>query len=260
MTPADETSALLATALDAMIRRQYASTLHRFDYGAAAVSSEYQGIRQAIGRLADVDPGRMTKTGPACAFWLNAYTALVVEAVIERSIATSIREREDFFTVQSYRIGGHNCSLDLIEHGILRGNARKYLGIGPLLARNDPRLAWRLRKPDPRIHFGLYTATFSSPAPVAFSPAHLDEQLDAATRDYLNATVQVVEEEGVIRLPALFRWYAGDFGRSLADALAFVGMHVTRPGLLAALESREYRATFAAYDWRLNDRYADIGE
>jgi hypothetical protein len=260
MNSAEETSTALGTALDALIRRHYTPTSHRFDYGAAAVSGEYQALKQVTARLSEVDPGRLTKVESACAFWLNAYTALVVESVIDRSIATSIRERDDFFDAPYYCIGSHHCSLDVIEHGILRCNARKYLGIGPLLARNDPRLAWRLRTPDPRIHFGLYTATVSSPAPIAFTSRNLDAQLEKASRDYLQATVQIIEDENVIRLPAVFRWYISDFGRSLDDVIAFVNARVDNARLRAVREDHGHRTTFAPYDWRLNDRYADLGD
>ncbi|MFB6256082.1 MAG: DUF547 domain-containing protein, partial [Haloplanus sp.] len=40
----------------------------------------------------------------------------------------------------------------------------------------------------------------------------VDEQLDLATRTYLDATVTHDATDGVVRVPRVFLWYRGDFG------------------------------------------------
>ncbi|MEF8843148.1 MAG: hypothetical protein V5A62_16235 [Haloarculaceae archaeon] len=43
-------------------------------------------------------------------------------------------------------------------------------------------------------------------------PGGRDEQLDLATRTYLDATVEYDPEAGVVRVPRVCRWFRGDFG------------------------------------------------
>ena len=65
---------------------------------------------------------------------------------------------------------------------------------------------------DPRIHFALNCGAASCPAIRAYEPAAVDDQLDTATRAYLDGTVEYDPNADVIRVPRVFRWFPGDFG------------------------------------------------
>jgi len=252
---ADEQAAReIEASLDRMAERHYDPRRHRFDYGSAAVSDDYQAMRRAVGALAGVDPNELADAHRAKAFWINVYNALALHIVLAGSIAASVREREDFFTGPHYCVGPHEMSLDAIEHGVLRGNARKYMGIKPQLARDDPRRKWTLQRPDPRVHFTLYTASVSSPRLRAIPLDQADEALEQATREHLERSVILGDDGETIRLPRLLRWYTGDFGGSLDDALAFVRARLS-DARAEALAREDVDVEFARFDWRLNDRY-----
>ncbi|WP_067562482.1 DUF547 domain-containing protein [Halofilum ochraceum] len=254
-TPGTDTPVTaVESALERIAARYCAPSSHRVDYGAAAVSDEYEALRHTASALADLDPDRLADPHSAVAFWINLYNLLTLHIVLSGPIATSVREREDFFTGPYYRVAGQALTLDAIEHGILRGNARRYMGLKPLFSSGDPRLRWSLRTIDPRIHFALYTANMSSPPLRAIPVAQAETALDNATREQLAATVRVDPSGRTARLPRVFRWYTGDFGGSIDDALAFVRRHLD-DNRADALADEDINVEFDPFDWRLNDRY-----
>jgi len=249
----DNPAVAVETALEQTAARYYDPSRHRFDYGAAAVSEEYGALRRTADALADVNPDLIPDPPAAIAFWINLYNLLTLHIVLAGPIAASVRERDDFFTGPYYRVAGQALSLDAIEHGILRGNARRYMGLKPLFSPGDPRLHWSLRTVDPRIHFVLHTATLSSPPLVALPTDRVDTVLENATRKQLAATVEVDQAGGTTRLPRLFRWYTGDFGASIDDALAFIRQRLD-DDRADALMHEDINIEFHPFDWRLNDR------
>lgn len=252
--PSNDPITAVETALEQITARYYDPNEHRLDYGAAAVSEQYEMLQGAAAALVDADPGRMGDPAPAIPFWVNLYNLLTLHIVLAGPIAASVREREDFFTGPYYRVAGQALTLDAIEHGILRANARRYMGLKPAFSSGDPRLHWSLRKVDPRIHFALYTASRSSPPLRALSAPDVDSELDNATREYLAATIQVDPVSGTARLPRLFRWYTGDFGGSIDDALTFVRRRLD-DDRADALADEDINVEFHPFDWRLNDRH-----
>ena len=62
----------------------------------------------------------------------------------------------------------------------------------------DPRLNDAVVILDPRIHFALVRGTRSCPQLQVYEPARLDEQLDAATRDYLGRHVEVAAVSDIL--------------------------------------------------------------
>ena len=258
-TSPESAAADLATALEALRARHYDEHRRLLDYGAVAVSREFAGLRGAVNALAGTDPDGLGTARERIAFWLNAYNALVIHAVIARRIQTTIRRSSDFFEGPHYCIGGRELTLDVIEHGLLRGNRKKYMGLAPLLGRRDPRLAWAPPRFDPRIHFGLYTASRSSPDLEAFRPEGLGEQLGRSAQRYLDRHVTVDVDTRVVRLPSTFRWYAGDFGEGDEEVLAFVRDIMPDDERTRVLRAAAIEMTiqYTEYDWSLNDRYAE---
>jgi hypothetical protein len=153
-----------------------------------------------------------TERDVALAFWLNCYNAAtqrLLESSPER-YASPLRLIR-FFRVPALTVAGVDLSLDRIENGVLRGGRSKYgLGYLPKLRTTAFERRYRLNDPDPRIHFALNCGAESCPPIRTYDPARIDEQLDLATRSYLDATVDV--DGDVVRVPRLFLWFRGDFG------------------------------------------------
>ena len=89
----------------------------------------------------------------------------------------------------SYIIGGLSYSLNDMENGILRNNRRS---MGTLYMRpfssDDPRLELAIEPVDPRIHFALNCGAKSCPPIKTFSALEIDDQLDLATKAFLEVS------------------------------------------------------------------------
>jgi hypothetical protein len=155
-----------------------------------------------------------TERRAALAFWLNCYNAGTQLLLEERpELYESPLRFVRFFTAPAITVGGASLPLDRIENGLLRGGRSKYgLGYVPKLYVTGFERRYRLAECDPRIHFALNCGAESCPAIRAYEPARIDEQLDVATRSYLDSTVEYDPESAVVRVPRVFLWFRGDFG------------------------------------------------
>ncbi|MFB6281050.1 MAG: DUF547 domain-containing protein [Haloferacaceae archaeon] len=190
--------------------------------------------------LAPVRSDRAT----ALAFWLNLYNA---------GTQLLLARREDpfggplgflrFFRTSCVTVAGTDLGLDDIEQGVLRGSRSKYgLGYLPRLRPSAFERRYRLSDPDPRIHFALNCGAASCPAIRAYDPERVDDQLDAATRAYLDGTVEYDPASGVARVPRVFLWYRGDFGGG-RGIRAFLRDHGAVPA------DAEPRLRYRSWDW-----------
>lgn len=170
-----------------------------------------------LARLAGYDEGDLTVVredrAAALAFWTNLYNAGTQRLLAERpGLYEGPLRTVRFFRATCATVADRAVSLDDVEHGVLRGSRSKYgLGYLPRLPRRFER-RYRLDDPDPRVHFALNCGAASCPAIRAYERDRIDEQLDLATRTYLDGTVAYDPDEGVAEVPRLFLWYRGDFG------------------------------------------------
>lgn len=180
-------------------------------------------------RLADSDETELRASLPdddaRIAFWLDVYNAAVVRAGTVD--LTDQRVRWSHFRRRSVVIAGQRLSLDGIENGLLRRSRWKlslgYLG-NPLPARFER--THRVARLDPRIHFALNCGASSCPPIAAYHRERLDEELELATRSYLQDAVR--RDGEVVRVSPLFLWYIADFGgpRGLRAFLDAAGVEV----------------------------------
>ncbi len=250
--PSGEAPVLLAGALHAACAAHYEPARHAFHYARFAESPEYAELRVAARALADFDCAAL-HIGLRLAFWLNVYNALVLHAVIARRALGGVRTVGDFFAGSQYMVGGHVFSLDEIEHGLLRVNAPR-LAFGPKpLRRDGPRYALAPFMFDERVHFAMYSACRSSPAPAAYAADSLAESLERATCDYLGTHVRLAPNGAALQVPKLFDWYAADFG-GRRGALEFVLSRVPDDDVAATAERHGLglRLHYTEFDWTLN--------
>ncbi|WP_435186484.1 DUF547 domain-containing protein [Halobellus sp. EA9] len=150
----------------------------------------------------------------ALAFWLNCYNAGTQHLLAEHpELYESPLRFVRFFHAPAVSVAGAALPLDRIENGILRGGRSKYgLGYLPKVYVTDFERRYRLEDCDPRLHFALNCGAESCPAIRAYEPDRVDDQLDLATRSYLDATVAYDPGTNVVRVPRVFLWFRGDFG------------------------------------------------
>jgi Protein of unknown function, DUF547 len=185
------------------------------------------------------------------AYWLNAYNQTLREELAERPRSGHLFRHRRLFKRGAHRTGGLDYSLDVIEHGLLRGNKRPPYGLRPLLREGDPRLRAAPSAPDPRIHFALNCGARSCPPVRTYTAAGVDEELEAATRSYIRAESRLDREQGELELPGVVKLYRSDFG---SDAeLIELAAHYLDPDDAAWVREHagDLRIGFARFDWQL---------
>ena len=96
----------------------------RINYLAIRGTTEFDNYVRLAGFLKTFDLKSLRDPSHRLTFWINLYNTMVVHGVVELGIKQSVKERRGFFDIVQYDIGGYLFSLNDIEHGILRGNAR----------------------------------------------------------------------------------------------------------------------------------------
>jgi hypothetical protein len=155
------------------------------------------------------------------------------------------------FRTAAHSVGGLDYSLDVIEHGLLRGNRRPPMMPTRTLRRGDPRLRAAPSRADPRIHFALNCGARSCPPVRIYTAAALGEELEAASRSYMQAESRLDRERGELELPGVVKLYRTDFGER-RDLLA-LATRTLQPGDADWIRSHaaELRLAFARFDWQL---------
>jgi hypothetical protein len=193
--------------------------------------------------LREVDPLAIPGQEARVAFWLNVYNARLSHELRERPRRGSLLRHRALFRFCEYRVGDFDYSLDVIEHGVLRLNARPPYSPRRLLRAADPRRDASPPRLDPRVHFALNCGARSCPLVRPYQAERLDEQLKSATRAYLAQEARVERQSGQVVLPGLCKLYARDFG-GRAGLVRFA-----EEWLGESLEGLRLR--FASFDWTL---------
>lgn len=195
---------------------------------------DYKGLQQDratldayVAQLASASPHSHPKLFPddaaALAYWINAYNALAVMAVVDRpGLGTVVDAKVDFFYSTRYPIGGENISLYKLENGIVRKEFA-----------------------DPRIHFALNCQSASCPTfpNTPFLAEGLDARLEAETRAFMADPKNVRMSGSTAELSMILQWYAEDF-EAAGGALAYVRRY--RDDIPADAE-----VAYIPYDWTL---------
>ncbi|HKK15897.1 MAG TPA: DUF547 domain-containing protein [Gammaproteobacteria bacterium] len=174
------------------------------------------------------------------AFLINAYNALTLQLIIMHYPGIeSIKDTGGFFSSpwkkEFFKLLGEQSSLDHIEHDLIRQHFN-----------------------EPRIHFAVNCASLSCPPlqPFAYVADKLDEQLDYATRRFLQDPERnrYIADEQRLELSSLFKWYGEDFKKAAGSIENFVAPYISDdPGTRKAITSNHTATGFLDYDWSLND-------
>lgn len=179
------------------------------------------------------------------AYWINLYNAFTVHLVLAHYPVESIRDinispgvfSDGPWGAKLLTIEGEKVSLDDIEHRILR----------PI---------WQ----DNRIHYAVNCASLGCPnlAPVAYTPANMEQLLEQGAQEYVNHPRGVAFENGELHVSSIYLWFKEDFGGDNDGILGHLRRYVNRP-LADTLQAYQGRLTFLGgarlhhhYDWRLN--------
>lgn len=181
-------------------------------------------------------PALFTSRDRARGYWINAYNALVLDAVLDlwpldsvRDLKVSLSSRivpgKGFFYDSEVVVGGERTNLLKLEEHVLE-----------LLD-------------DPRLHFALNCASES--CPVLRASDWTDAELTQAARDFVNTPENVEVVNGRLYLSRIFKWYKKDFP---ADIAAYLRNYAD-PALAAQLTkaaAEKYSVRYRDYNWSLN--------
>lgn len=251
--PLEEISQEMARSIKSIKGKYYRSN-GKVDYESIKTSGEYAEYRNIAASLRELNPECLVKREEKLAFWINLYNTIVVDAIIEAGIKSSVKEMRGFFTNLKYDIGGHLFSPDDIEHGILRANRRKpslpWRQFGPL----NGKKVFSLERLDPRIHFALVCGSRSC-APIEYYTAeNIDAELDLASKNFINSSeVIVIPEENRLLISQIFKWYESDF-EGMKGIKEFLGKYIIDDDKREFIEMDYNRITieYLYYDWNLN--------
>jgi hypothetical protein len=205
----------------------------RVDYGSLRRDLRWPAL---LTSLAQAAPGE--EPAEHLALWINAYNVLAVDVVQRHYPVASIRDVGSWLRPVWKRpagvVAGRTVTLDEIEHGILRP-----LG-------------------EPRIHAAIVCASVSCPSlrREAYRGERLEAQLEDALRRFLadpRKGSRLEAEAGVLRLSAIFDWYAEDFA-ARGGVRVYLAPRLPEASARALREGGEALALrYFDYDWRLND-------
>ena len=214
------------------------------------ISARFQTDRMVLHSVPRLTLDALRTREERLAFWINAYNALVAEGIQALGIRQSVWEVPDFFARICSRIGGLVFSADEVEHGVLRGNRPSPLARRVPFPVGDPRRPYAITPLDPRIHFAISCGARSCPPVRIYHPRGLDEQLDAATRAFLEREVTLDGES--LMASELFKWFREDFDDFPEGLVAFLARYLQDGAVRrAVLEQGVEGMTWRTYDWRL---------
>lgn len=245
----DETGRFDHGAFDALLRRHVHGAF--VDYAALALEKDV--LEAYVTTLAASSPAELEKLPRAerMAFWINAYNAFTLRAIVRhypiqssflRSVAfpeNSIRQIPDVWD-EKHRVAGADLSLNEIEHSILRPQFR-----------------------DARVHFAVNCASIGCPPlrAEAFVGDKLEEQLDQQTRAFLRDSERNQIGDRV-RLSQIFDWFGKDFGgegafeengSAPAAVLKYLQPFATDEQRRILENTDPDDLSYLDYDWTLND-------
>jgi hypothetical protein len=244
-----------------LVLKQFVDADGLVDYGA--LKAEPLHLERYYYLLARYSPDSHPEYFPAdadrLAYWLNAYNAGVLTAVIRHYPIASVADvaapipfrfvtprLAGFFRFQRIELGGRGRSLAGLEKRV------------------------RKRFDDPRAHFVLTCAAMGCPRlrRHAFAAARLDEELERASGEFLGAerNVRVDDAARAVYLSEIFDRYEKDFvrgaeregatrsGSGEPTVLDYLVRHAPADTAAALERAAGYEIRFTPFDWRLNDR------
>lgn len=192
---------------------------------------DYQGfktdqdqLKAYLSKLSKLEPNNDWSVQELLAYYINLYNAATVELIVENYPVNSIKDIKGAWTKGFVKIGDKNVSLGAIENGVLR------------------------KMNEPRIHFAINCASYSCPKLMkeAYTAAKIDEQLDAATSEFINSDKNDLATTPP-QLSKIFDFYTTDFKvNGNKDLIAYINQYSTTK----ISPNTDY--TFKDYDWKLN--------
>ncbi|RDX64679.1 hypothetical protein CR513_56742 [Mucuna pruriens] len=172
------------------------------------------------------------------AFWINIYNSCMMNAYIENGLPESPEMVVALMQKATINVGGHLLSATTIEHCILR---LPYHWKFTLSKGGKNHETYGLELSEPLVTFALSCGTWSSPAVRVYTASQVENELEMAKREYLQAAVGISTSKFVI--PKLLDWYLLDFAKDLESLLDWICLQLPSDVGKEAIKFLEKRKT-----------------
>lgn len=241
--PAPTEAAAETTSSGAFDHADFSATLAKyvkdgqFDYaGLKANAEDMERFEAYLARMGKADASGFSKADHY-AFWVNAYNAFNIKAVLDHWPIESPKSVEGYFDKLKFRVAGKEMTINDMEYVELIPNQN-----------------------DGRAHFAVVCADNGSLAleTEALTPANLDATLDKKTAEFVSnpENFRVDREKRIVYISQLFEWYDKDFtadpkfeGQKAVEYLVpYVDAETAE-----FLKTGDYAVEFIPWDWTVND-------
>jgi hypothetical protein len=216
------------------VLKAHVDTKGRVNY--RALKSNRSEFDTYLVRLGLVAPDALASDRDRYAFWINAYNALTVQAVLnllnvdDDAAVNAWRTNASIgWKDYAYTCGGRSITLDAIEHEILRPTYK-----------------------DPRVHAAIVCASVGCPALAqqAYTAEALDAMLDAAMRNFLADASKNRWDPAkrTLTLSPIFRWFTKDFTAQERSIIGYARKWL--PGDPTIPD--DAAVVYSDYSWQLN--------
>ncbi len=200
------------------------------DYAGLLDSERDRGRLNQVVRQVGQASIENTDESAQLAFFINAYNALVIHAVLQRWPVENVYEEEGFFDGDRHGVAGSAMTLDELDKEVIRK-----------------------RFDEPRVNFVLVCAAMSCPRlrTTALTRENLDRELQQAAEEYVPKVTRRKGENTIVT-SQLFQWYSAEFEEAAGSLAAYLAQYVKSASLREVLRSEEVEIDFSDYDWALN--------
>lgn len=181
-----------------------------------------QRLKFLLGKLASAKLEGLTHQ-QKLAFWINTYNSCMMNAILEHGIPETPEMVVALMQKATITVGGHLLNAITIEHFILRLPYHLKFTC-PKAVKNDEMKArsfFGFEWSEPLVTFALCCGSWSSPAVRVYTASRVEEELEVAKRDYLQATVGISRTNKLI-IPKLLDWYLLDFAKDMESLLDWI--------------------------------------
>ncbi|WJX15865.1 hypothetical protein P8452_05962 [Trifolium repens] len=177
------------------------------------------------------------------AFWINIYNSCMMNAFVENGIPESPDMAVAMMRKAKINTGGHVLSATTIEHFILRlpYHYKFTLSKGAKNHEMVARSKYGLELSEPLVTFALSCGTWSSPAVRVYTASQVENELEAAKREYLQATIGISTSKFAI--PKLLDWYLQNFAKDLESLMDWICLQLPSELGKEAIKLLEKRKT-----------------
>ncbi|XP_065019516.1 uncharacterized protein LOC135645253 isoform X2 [Musa acuminata AAA Group] len=179
-------------------------------------------LKRLLGELASVDLAGLTHQ-QKIAFWINIYNSCMMNAFLEQGIPANPEMIIALMLKAMINVGGHLLNAMTIEHFILRLPYRS-TQVSPKGSKSDyvtMRGIFGLEWPEPLVTFALSCGSWSSPAVRVYTADQVENELERAKRDYLQAAIGI-STPNRLAIPKLLDWYLRDFAKDVDSLMDWI--------------------------------------